>query len=177
MTNKTKRLPKWDVVNQNQIGVHLIAEFWKGKNIEDSKELERVLIWAVKKANSTPLEIVVHKFLPQGITGVILLAESHIALHSWPEYNYLAIDIFTCGDKAMPYKALDYLKKEFQPERAEVKEIKRGIFNNSPRLQNHFKKQNGLCKLSSHRLRLPLIGLLKSFNLLNGRKKVKENLQ
>lgn len=177
MTNKTKRLPKWDIVNQNQIGVHLIADFWKGKNIENSKELEKVLIWAVKKANGTPLEIVVHKFLPQGITGVILLAESHIALHSWPEYNYLAIDIFTCGDKAMPYQALDYLRKKFQPEKVEVKEIKRGIFNNSPSLQNHCKKQNGLQTSSFHRLRLPLIGLLKNFSLLNGRKKVKENLR
>jgi len=54
------------------------------------------------------------------------LAESHIALHLWPEMNYLAVDIFTCGKDSDPFKALEYLKKEFQPKRVEIKKIKRG---------------------------------------------------
>ena len=107
-------------------GMHLLAEFWCGKIIEDKKELKKILIKTVKMAKNTPLEIVIHKFNPCGITGVALLAESHIALHSWPEFNYLAIDIFTCGEKSKPYKALEYLKKEFKPKRVVVNEIKRG---------------------------------------------------
>ena len=130
MAKKTKRSIQW--VKQDKktkyAGIHLLADFWYGKIIEDTKEIEKILIEAAKKANNTPLEVSVHKFSPQGITGVILLAESHIALHSWSEFNYLAIDIFTCGNKALPLKALHYLKKVFKPKKVEIKEIKRGKF-------------------------------------------------
>ena len=127
MIKKTKRSIKWvKQKKQKYAGIHLIAEFWNGKIIEDSKKIEEILILAAKKGGNTPLKVAMHKFSPQGITGVILLAESHIAIHTWPEYNYLAIDIFTCGDKALPHKALDYLKKAFQPKKIEIKEIKRG---------------------------------------------------
>ena len=105
----------------------MIAEFWGGRVIEDSKKIEKILIGATKKAKNTPLKVAIHKFNPQGITGVVLLAESHIALHSWPEINYLAIDIFTCGEKAFPYKALEYLKNKFRPKKIKIKEIKRGV--------------------------------------------------
>lgn len=108
-------------------GIHLIAEFWGCKIIEDSKKIERILVTAAKEAKNIPLKIAIHKFNPRGITGVLLLKESHIAIHSWPEFDYLAIDIFTCGNKSMPYKALKYLKKEFQPKKIEIQEIKRGI--------------------------------------------------
>ena len=128
MLSKTKRSIKWviNLNNKKYAGIHLIVEFWFGKIIEDQKEIKKILIEAAKKANSTPLKTVVYKFLPQGITGVVLLAESHIAIHSWPEINYLAIDIFTCGDKAAPKKALDYLKEVFKPKKITVKELKRG---------------------------------------------------
>ncbi len=131
MFQKTKRdnvcVLKNCFPNCSYLGLHLIAEFWYGKKIESKKELKRILICAAKKAQSTPLKVSIHKFKPQGITGVILVSESHIALHSWPEYNYLAVDIFTCGKKSMPYKALEYLKEEFKPKKLQVREIKRGI--------------------------------------------------
>ncbi|MDI6591752.1 MAG: adenosylmethionine decarboxylase [Patescibacteria group bacterium] len=132
MTKKTKRSIQWIITKKNSkySGIHLIADFWYGKIIEDPNKIKKILIKAVKEANNTPLKVAIHKFNPQGITGVILLAESHIALHSWPEFNYLAIDIYTCGDKTTPKKALDYLKKEFQPKKIEIKEIKRGKFIN-----------------------------------------------
>lgn len=114
---------------QKYAGIHLIAEFWNGRIIEDPKKIEKILIEAAKKSKNNSLETVIHKFQPQGITGVILLAESHIALHAWPEINYLAIDIFTCGKKAIPYKALEYFKKVFKPKKVEIKEIRRGKLN------------------------------------------------
>lgn len=129
MRKKTKRSIQW--VRQNEkskyAGIHLFAEFWSGRVIENPKEIEKILITAVKKAKNIPLKIIVHKFQPQGITGVVLLAESHLAIHTWPEIDYVAIDIFTCGEKAMPYKALNYLKKTFKPKRVEINEIKRGV--------------------------------------------------
>ena len=129
MNTKTKRSIKWTIDTKNKFqhaGVHLIAEFWNGGIIEDKKEIKKILISAVEKANCTPLNIVIHKFEPQGITGVVLLAESHLTLHSWPEYNYVAIDIFTCGDRAVPDKALDYLKEIFAPEKVEIQKVERG---------------------------------------------------
>jgi S-adenosylmethionine decarboxylase len=111
---------------KNSLGIHLIADFWGGKNIEDPKELERVLIEAAKKSGNIPLNFSYHKFNPHGLTGVLLLAESHISFHSWPEFEYLAIDIFSCGENAKPEKALEYLEKIFKPKRIEVKTLKRG---------------------------------------------------
>lgn len=129
MQKKMKRSIQW--VNKNRkikyAGIHLIAEFWYGKIIEDPQKLKKILIEAAKKSKNDPLEITIHKFNPQGITGVLLLAESHIALHSWPEINYIGVDIFTCGEKALPQKALEYLKKEFRPKKIEIKKIKRGV--------------------------------------------------
>jgi len=128
MTKKTKRLIQWVIEKRKQkyAGIHLIVEFWNGKIIEDPKKIKQILIEAAKRAKNTPLEVTIHKFSPQGITGVVLLAESHIALHSWPEINYLAIDIFTCGEKSMSHKALAYLKKVFKPKRVKIQKIKRG---------------------------------------------------
>jgi S-adenosylmethionine decarboxylase len=123
---KTKRSKAWAVRKQKTIGKHLIVDFWSGKKIEDPKKLGRVLIEAAKKAGNTPLEFSYHKFNPHGITGVLLLAESHIAFHSWPEFNFLAIDIFTCGNKAFPEKALKYLKRIFKPKRVKIWKLNRG---------------------------------------------------
>lgn len=127
---KTKRSIKWVKTPKafKYAGIHLLAEFWGAKTIENSKKIENILISAARESGNTPLKVSIHKFSPRGITGVILLAESHIALHSWPEMDYLAIDIFTCGNKAMPQKALNYLKEKFQPKKVEIKKIKRGYF-------------------------------------------------
>ena len=115
MQNKTKRA-----------GIHLIIEFWGGKIIESVKEIKRILITAAKKSKNVPLSVKIHKFLPRGITGFILLAESHISIHTWPEINYVAIDIFSCGKNSQPYKGLEYLKNIFRPKKIKVEEIKRG---------------------------------------------------
>lgn len=125
---KTKRSKIWAKKNQKPIGIHLVADFWSGKTIEDPKELGELLFEAAKKAGNTPLNFAFHKFQPQGITGVLLLAESHIAVHSWPELNYLAVDIFTCGKKTFPEKALKYLKEKLKPKKVKIYKLKRGIY-------------------------------------------------
>jgi S-adenosylmethionine decarboxylase len=125
---KTKRSlwAKGKLKNQKSLGIHLVADFWFGEKIEDPRELEKILIEAAKKAGNTSLKFSYHKFNPQGITGVLLLAESHIAFHSWPEFDYLAIDIFTCGNKVFPEKALKYLKSILKPKKVKVLKIERG---------------------------------------------------
>ena len=104
----------------------MIADFWFGKKIEDPKMLEKVLIEAGKKAGNIPLKFSYHKFNPHGLTGVLLLAESHISFHSWPEFGYFAVDVFTCGKRSRPEKALEYLKKVLKPKKVKVVKIKRG---------------------------------------------------
>jgi len=129
MLKKPKKSRKWIQSIEKpkkHVGILLTADFWHGRIIEEPKEIKRILIEAAKTAKNIPLQVTVYKFTPHGITGVVLLAESHISIASWPEINYVAIDIFTCGEKSMSYKALEYLKKEFQPKKVEIKEIKRG---------------------------------------------------
>jgi len=125
---KTKRSlwAKRKLKKQNSLGIHLIADFWFGKKIETPKELEKILIKAAKKSGNVPLNFSYHKFNPQGITGVLLLAESHITFHSWPEFDYLGIDIFSCGKKAKPEEGLKYLKKILKPKKVEIFLIERG---------------------------------------------------
>lgn len=124
---KTKRSSVWAIrKNQKSVGQHLIVDFWGAKKIENPKKLEEILILAAEKAGNTPLKFSYHKFNPHGITGVLLLAESHIAWHSWPEFDFLAIDIFTCGNKTFPEKALEYLKKKLKPKKFKILKIERG---------------------------------------------------
>jgi len=125
---KTKRSSwaKEKIKKQNSLGIHVIADFWFGKKIEDPKELEKILVKVAKKSGNIPLKFSYHKFKPQGLTGVLLLAESHISFHSWPEYEYLAIDIFSCGEKGSPKKALDYLKEILKPKKLKVSILERG---------------------------------------------------
>jgi len=104
----------------------LIADFWGGKIIENPKELEKIFVKAAKKSGNIPLKFSYHKFNPHGLTAVLLLAESHISFHSWPEFKYLALDIFSCGKKAKPEKALQYLKKILKPKKIRVTTLKRG---------------------------------------------------
>lgn len=112
---------------KNTYSVHLIADFQSCRLIDEPKELKKLLLEAAKRAKNTALKTCIHKFPVQGITGMLLLAESHIAIHTWPEHDYVAIDIFTCGKKTQPYKALEYLKTKFKPRKINVRLLKRGI--------------------------------------------------
>ena len=124
---KMKKPVKKSTVRQKiPFSVHLTADFWLPHFIEDPKEIKRILFAAAYAANNTPLKSVIYKFPVQGITGVILLAESHIALHSWPEHKYMAVDIFTCGRKTKPVRALEYLKDVFNPKKVKIRHIRRG---------------------------------------------------
>jgi S-adenosylmethionine decarboxylase proenzyme len=115
--NSTKKKP---------YSVHLIADLEAPKFIEDPRKLKKILWEAALAANNTPLKVSIHKFPAQGITGVVLLAESHIAIHTWPECNYAAVDIFTCGKQTRPYQALEHLKKVFGSRKVKTMLIKRG---------------------------------------------------
>ena len=106
-------------------GTHLIAEFSDCIVPEDKIKLEKILRSAARAAGCKDLEFVAHKFSPIGITAVLILSESHISVHSYPENKYAAIDVFTCGT-AIPKKAIKYLKQAFNAGNVKVTNVKRG---------------------------------------------------
>jgi len=109
-------------------GVHLIVELWDAKNLTSLALIRKALKDAVTACQATLLKIDLHQFSPSGgISGVAIIQESHISIHTWPEYKYAALDIFVCGE-VDPYKAIPLLKERFKPKRIQVAELKRGIF-------------------------------------------------
>lgn len=110
------------------LGVHFLVDMYicNSQFLDDVDSISRILHEAAKAANTTVCEATFRKFSPQGVTGVLVLEESHISIHTWPEHFYAAIDIFTCGDQAMPDKAVAYLIQQFNPSYKEVNKIQRG---------------------------------------------------
>ncbi len=107
-------------------GTHLIIDLWGAKNVDDIALMERAMREAVQVAGATLLHIHLHHFTPNnGISGVAVLAESHISVHTWPERGFAAFDIFMCGD-AKPHKAIKVLRKHFAPTQIVVNEQMRG---------------------------------------------------
>jgi S-adenosylmethionine decarboxylase len=108
-------------------GSHLIVDLWEAENLDDRDLIEQALVDAVEAAGATLLHIHLHTFTQGGgISGVAVLAESHISVHTWPERGYAAFDVFMCGD-ADPRKALPVLKRAFAPKRVVLGEHKRGV--------------------------------------------------
>ncbi len=111
---------------QLTLGRHIIAEFWKCRNREPLRGLKQVLEHAVRRAGATLLNMKIHRFVPDGFSALVLLAESHISLHAWPEYAYVAVDVFTCGE-ADPEVIVEVLKDYLQPEESAQITLERGL--------------------------------------------------
>ena len=108
-------------------GTHLIVDLWHATNLDDVDVVEEALCEAAKVAGATLLNVDLHRFTPSGgITGVAVLAESHISIHTWPECAYAAIDVFMCGE-ARPHKAVEVLRNVFSPETLTISEHRRGL--------------------------------------------------
>jgi len=107
-------------------GTHLIVDLWGAERLDDLAHVEATLRDAVTAAKATLLHIHLHHFTPnQGISGVAVLAESHISVHTWPENGYAALDVFMCGG-AEPHATIEVLRAAFNPDRLSVEEILRG---------------------------------------------------
>jgi len=113
---------------KKQFGVHFTAEFARcdSEKISSLQFVERTLLRAARECGATVVGHLFKLLEPQGVSGVVLIAESHITIHTWPEDNYAAVDIFTCGKKMQPKIALSILKKEFGAEKVITKSFKRG---------------------------------------------------
>jgi S-adenosylmethionine decarboxylase proenzyme len=113
------------------LGRHILAEFYECDTdaINDVRIVEEILLNAAKRANATVIGSSFHLFEPHGVSGVVVISESHLAIHSWPEYAYAAVDIFTCGDDVDPLVAFAYLKDHFKTKNATYQIVQRGQLN------------------------------------------------
>ncbi len=116
-------------ISGQNIGRHCILELYKCNQarLNDEAFIRTTITSSAKIAGATLINLVTHSFKPQGVTGLALLAESHISIHTWPEIGYAAIDVFTCGDHTMPEKACKLLFEDFLAKDFSFKNIEREI--------------------------------------------------
>jgi len=115
----------------NALGKHLLLEL-KGCDKEvlnDLSFLRGILLAAAGEAGATVLGESFHQFNPQGVSGVVIIAESHLFIHTWPEYGYAAVDIFTCGDSVQPERAVEILIRKLGAKNHSILEMSRGILD------------------------------------------------
>lgn len=111
------------------LGKHILAEFYSCNinAINDEALIEELFVNTAKDAGATVISSSFHKFSPHGVSGVVVIAESHLTIHTWPEYGYCAVDIFTCGDAIDNHLCLSLLEKGLQAAQTSVVEMNRGV--------------------------------------------------
>jgi spermidine synthase len=110
------------------LGRHILADFY-GCNpeiLDSEEEVKNLLIGAAQASGATIVGASFHRFAPQGVSGMVLIAESHLAIHTWPENGFAAVDIFTCGP-IEPLVAYRFLLEAFQAQSGSLVEVNRGI--------------------------------------------------
>jgi S-adenosylmethionine decarboxylase proenzyme len=112
------------------LGRHFLVDYHRcdPKVLNHKEKIKEVMIEATNICGATVLESSFHNFSPQGVSGMVVIAESHIAIHTWPEFDYAAVDIFTCGTKVDPWKAYHHIKVCLDSRETNVREIERGEF-------------------------------------------------
>ena len=115
----------------NALGKHLLLELKDCNNevLNDLGFLKGVLLTAASVCGATALGESFHQFHPQGVSGVVVIAESHLFIHTWPEYGYAAVDIFTCGNSVQPEKAVELLIEKLGANNHSIIEVQRGILD------------------------------------------------
>lgn len=128
-----------DGKKQVHLGQHVLAEFFEcDPNILNNVNMvEKLMVEAALECGATIVQKCFHMFNPYGVSGVVIIAESHLAIHTWPELGYAAVDLFTCGDKCDPKISYDYLKKMFNSKSASYEELKRGIIDDETHRVSH----------------------------------------
>ena len=112
------------------LGRQILVEFYDCNHelLKDKEHIEKAMVQACIAGKATVVTHTFHLFSPCGVSGVVVIAESHVAIHTWPEYGYAAVDIFTCGETIEPWILYNYLKTAFQSKKTSQMELKRGLF-------------------------------------------------
>ncbi len=112
------------------LGRQILVEYYDCNSdiINDVAQIESILLEATRRSQASIISHNFHKFSPHGVSGTVVIAESHVAIHTWPEYGYAAVDIFTCGETIDPWIIQEYIKESFQSGNVSSMEMKRGMF-------------------------------------------------
>jgi S-adenosylmethionine decarboxylase proenzyme len=112
------------------LGRHFLVEYHRcdPKVLNHKEKIKEVMLKAADICGATVLGSSFHNFSPHGVSGMVVIAESHIAIHTWPEFDYAAVDIFTCGTKVDPWKAYNHIKVCLDSRETNIREIERGDF-------------------------------------------------
>ena len=112
------------------LGRHILCEAFgcDAAILNDRHQVELIMVQAALEAGAEVREVAFHQFSPQGVSGVVVISESHLAIHTWPEIGFAAIDVFTCGESVDPWEACNYLIRAFKAQNATTTEVKRGVF-------------------------------------------------
>ena len=112
------------------LGRQILVEFYDCNSdvLNDVAQIESILLEATRASRASIISHNFHKFSPHGVSGTVVIAESHVAIHTWPEYAYAAVDIFTCGETIDPWIIQDYMKESFEAKNVSSMELKRGLF-------------------------------------------------
>ena len=108
------------------LGRHLLLELYdcSAEALHSLESVKNAMVEAAKRAEATIIDVVFHEFNPFGISGVVVIAESHLSIHTWPEHRYAAVDIFSCGETLKPAEAANYLVEQFGASRASCVEVR-----------------------------------------------------
>ncbi|KUO73653.1 MAG: S-adenosylmethionine decarboxylase proenzyme [Clostridia bacterium BRH_c25] len=114
----------------NALGRHILAEIYgcSFDILNNRDRIQKIMVDASLEAGAEVREIAFHKFSPQGVSGVVVISESHLTIHTWPELGYAAVDVFTCGESVNPWDACNYLAEKLKAGHMTATEVKRGIF-------------------------------------------------
>jgi spermidine synthase len=112
----------------DSLGKHILAEFYNCNSeiLNDTSQIEDLMVLAAEQAGATIISTSFHHFSPFGVSGVVVIQESHLAIHTWPEYHFAAVDLFTCGESTDPWQAFEFLKEKLFADKFEISEKKRG---------------------------------------------------
>lgn len=112
------------------LGRHILAEMYDCdvNVLNDRTRVREIMVNAALAAGAEIREYTFHQFEPYGISGVVVISESHLTVHTWPEHGYAAIDVFTCGENVDPWDACNYISRHFAARRVTATETKRGLF-------------------------------------------------
>jgi len=116
------------------LGKHILLELFDcdGEILNSERKVSYILRRSAEIAKAHIVGDFFHKFNPHGISGILVISESHFSIHTWPEYNYAAVDLFSCGDSLNMKGAIDFIKESFKSKKSTSLELKRGVLNLPP---------------------------------------------
>ena len=119
---------------ESPFGKHILAEYFECEctYLDSEAAIRDLMLEAASRSGATIVGNIFHHFNPQGVSGVVVIAESHLAIHTWPEFRYASVDLFTCGTRVDPWIGFEYLREKLQSRKWVSKEIIRGTMEVEP---------------------------------------------